>query len=90
MDNQEYIIINKTNIQKRIEQLGNSVVHSSTEESMLDSEIMNLYFILRKSTPLIPEIEKAYIQGVLDFQMKGKEFTNGDEKDYVNNLKFDI
>lgn len=84
----EYIIINKVTIQKRIEDWENKYGNEDNESS---SEIyMLLKEILSQSIPLIPEIEKAYIQGALDFQMNGKEFTNGDEKDYISNLKFDI
>jgi hypothetical protein len=92
MDTQEYIIINKTAIQKRIEDLEKEY-NQEPEEHMKDwflGQIEALKQILSQSTPLIPEIEKAYIQGCLDFQMNDKEFTNGDEQEYISNLKLDI
>lgn len=65
----EYIIINKTAIQKRIEELEkqlNTLGHTSQEEihaqGYLSGKIQQLREILSQSTPLIPEIEKHSIE----------------------------
>ena len=90
--NNEYIIISKTAIQKRIEELEeeyksesahqfNTYVGKLMKEIMI--EIMILKQILSQSTPLIPEIESAYYNGG---NMREKE-----EFDfYISNLKLDI
>lgn len=69
MDNQEYAIINKTDVLKRIEELENEYILFSNksdrslsdieEEREIVGEQRALAIILSKSTPLIPEIEKA-------------------------------
>ena len=66
----EYIIINKTAIQKRIEELEkqlNTLGHTSQEEihaqGYLSGKIQQLRETLSQSTPLIPEIEKAFDAG---------------------------
>ena len=95
MDEEEYIIINKTAIQKRIEELESKIIPNPNFDSEIDSH--NLLFIakqnelnkiLSKSTPLIPEIEKAFISGC----QSERRFTKRiDEiKDYISNLKLDI
>lgn len=60
----EYIIINKTTIQKRIERLKQSreVEPDNYEQSYLNGKIKVAEEILSQSTPLIPEIEKHSIE----------------------------
>ena len=90
----EYIIINKTAIQKRIEELEkqlNTLGHTSKEEihaqGYLSGKIQQLRETLSQSTPLIPEIEKAFDEGAgyLDITLPVEC-----KKEYISNLKLDI
>jgi hypothetical protein len=63
--NNEYIIVNKTTLQKRIEELEkvnevfkNVKTHNPTMAAC-EATLSTLKQILSQSTPLIPEIEKA-------------------------------
>jgi len=101
----EYIIVNKTAIQKRIEELERQIKESSIEETgeydfQCEDKIEELNWVLSQSTPLIPEIEKAYENGfgyyselLWDIE-KGygdKRTVKGlNEQDYISNLKLDI
>lgn len=85
--NEEYIIISKTDIQKRIEELGKEY-NQEPEEHMKDwflGQIEALKQILSQSTPLIPEIDKAYWAGM---QFVGED--KGSPNEYISNLKLDI
>ena len=108
----EYIIINKTAIQKRIEKIDiqkkdilkirkelyskyghtinyfNSIESWNSTYSQLVIESKSLKQILSQSTPLIPEIEKAYEAGKLDEELS-KTFDNPKGR-YISNLKLDI
>jgi hypothetical protein len=72
MSNEEYIIINKTLLEKRIEELEVlKRIHcyrgprpNENEFQRYNIEQSTLKQILSQSTPLIPEIEKAYESGV--------------------------
>ena len=75
----EYIIINKTSIQKRIEKLENKRDNEHKkghDKSALryENTILELKEILSQSTPLIPEIEKAFDAGRFTKEYK-EEFT---------------
>lgn len=95
----EYIIINKTALQKRIEELESKIVPNPNFDSQIDSH--NLLFIakqnelnniLSQSTPLIPEIEKAFDAGSrygVAF-CKENETPDMELETYISNLKFDI
>jgi len=94
MKKNEYIIINKTAIQKRIEEwenkYGNEDIESSSEAFILMKEFLS------QSTPLIPEIEKGIKQG-LSICLNKKDWAYGisgsakqDTQDYITNLKLDI
>ena len=81
----KYGIINITAIQKRIEDLENiASAYTAVKE---------LKQILSQSTPLIPEIEKAFDAGFKTKQrgilMKRVEYTQ-QRQDYISNLKLDI
>jgi len=85
---EEYIIINKTAIQKRIEELEKEY-NQESEEHMKDwflGQIESLKQTLSQSTPLIPEIEKAFDSGVLTLG----HFVDKEKQDYITNLKLDI
>lgn len=86
----EYIIINKVTIQKRIEELEVYSIHNM-EVGDYDSEgatASELKEILSQSIPLIPEIEKAYTEGMLFGT--SKLLNRKTKEDYISNLKLDI
>ena len=92
MENQEYIIISKTALLKRIEELEKEVafynkvgaLHLNPNKVKVETELSLLKQILSQSTPLIPEIEKAFNNGVFysDSNLKAEN--------YISNLKLDI
>ena len=91
----EYVIINKTAIQQRIEELEWSL--SNIPESYIpkhEAQIYALKQILSQSTPLIPEIEKAHNTGRnYGCYLQGGSYDpndNIDSEDYITNLKLDI
>ena len=96
----EYIIINKTTIQKRIEELeskrGSDECSDPRDYSYLCGKIHQLEQVLLFSTPLIPEIEKGIKQG-LSICLNKKDWAYGisgsvkqDIRDYISKLKLDI
>ena len=98
-DMNEYIIINKTAIQKRIEELEDSRKYSSSDNNdYYQEQIKSLKEIISQSTPLIPEIEKAFDAGksvgIISYQPRwatlDKELYNERKQDYISNLKLDI
>ena len=109
MDN-EYIIISKTAIEKRIVELGKEYILLSNksdrslsdieEEREIVGEQKALARILSQSTPLIPEIEKAFTAGERYGWDSQKSIGNIDEMrekiklqsldNYITNLKLDI
>lgn len=96
----EYIIISKTDIEKRIEELRDvekELINLNMPHSVTAGKIDELISILFKSTPLIPEIEKAFDIGSLKTEQcynKTNGFISGvihtDKQDYISNLKLDI
>lgn len=85
--NNEYIIINKTAIQKRIEELEKYSSNTDFEEQRRLARIDELQEILSQATPLIPEIEKAYFEG--ECYGIGTDACIS-KQDYISNLKLDI
>lgn len=86
----QYAIINIETIQKRIEELEKEY-NQEPEEHMKDwflGQIEALKQILSQSTPLIPEIDKAYDAGIKDKELS-QMFDNPKGR-YVYNLKLDI
>lgn len=96
----EYIIINKTAIQKRVEELENKM--RSTNRLIdrplamtIKCQINELKEVLSQSTPLIPEIEKAFDAGD-DYRYWENNGSRSipsdilDKEDYISNLKLDI
>lgn len=74
----EYIIINKTTLLKRMEELEDLRKNSSSNNNdYYQGQIKSLKEILSQSTPLIPKIEKAFdaarefdsIDGVVDINI---------------------
>ena len=99
----EYIIINKTAIQKRIEELER--LYKGCEKPSIQGTLyyqlnIELKKILSQSTPLIPEIEKAFTKGERYGWDSQKSIGNIDEMrekiklqsldNYITNLKLDI
>lgn len=78
---EEYVIINKLVLEKRIEEL-EKIDEKEIWEHM---EYDTLKHILSQSTPLIPEIEKAFGLGAAN-NANGKPLLS----DYISNLKLDI
>ena len=108
MNKDEYIIINKTAIQKRIEECEEVILELSDRNPTDWEEAKNkvllknktelnlLREILFQSTPLIPEIEKAFVAG--ENYQEAEEWhedyeggiTQPTKQDYISNLKLDI
>lgn len=98
----EYIIINKTAIQKRIGELEKLYKNSekpSVQGIVYNKLIVELKQILSQSTPLIPEIEKAFDAGQYEeykeISLDGGETYEtfkiiNEKEDYISNLKLDI
>ncbi len=83
----EYIIINKSTLEKRIEELKSSLMISDKNEK----EITTLKQILSQSTPLIPEIEKSWEDGrngvevVGSFPFTSTKYVNKNSHQYISN-----
>lgn len=90
----EYIIISKTVIQQRIEELKEGLMLSAkgtVAQGILLGSIAQLEQILSQSTPLIPEIEKAFdAGGVFCYNVNIDNKYEGDKETYISNLKLDI
>lgn len=89
----EYIIINKTHILERIEELKTefhiSLIKNNHDSAIIiNTGLITLNHILFQSSPLIPEIEKAYDAGKLDKELS-LSFDNPKGR-YVSSLKLDI
>lgn len=85
--NNEYIIINKSQIEKRIEELEKQRLLELKDDfydTLYLGEINSLKQILSQSTPLIPEIEKAFDEA------SDPKATHITRLNYINNLKLDI
>lgn len=87
----KYIIIDAEAIQKRIEELKfqREREPDNYTQSFLDGKIKQLKQILSQSTPLIPEIEKAFDEGTR-WHILNRELYNERKQDYISNLKLDI
>jgi len=88
----EYIIINKTAIQERIEDLKMPRAHYDgiyvSDANIAEYEALEE--ILSQSTPLIPEIEKAIKQGIKLGKTNSVIEQFERKQDYISNLKLDI
>lgn len=86
---EEYVIINKTAMLKKIAEMDKGL--ETTEENNFEIDI--LYEVLSQSTPLIPEIAKAFDAGNnkayawLDDERDRKVPT---KEQYISNLKLNI
>jgi hypothetical protein len=101
----EYIIINKTAIQKRIEeleQIEQELIKNGHKFAVTRGKIDELISLLFQSTPLIPEIEKAiqfgkdirseksFINPNFDSPFVDYEDSTEETITYISNLKLDI
>lgn len=89
----EFIIINKTAIQKRIEELQKYV--GSRRPSADEYAKMHIYReILSQSTPLIPVLEDCYENGMGSGKYQQEYGNNAkgslSKEQYISNLKLDI
>ena len=95
MDIKEYVIINKTTILKRIEELEINISKCILPEQqhlkdLFEQELEIKTQILSQSTPLIPEVEKLIVMSSIsniDFLPDRVEKI---KQDYISNLKLDI
>ena len=94
MSKDEYVIINKSKLLKRIEEVQKAIQLCTPEQRLLkdlliqEFEIRNQ--ILSQSTPLIPEIEKVIVMASIsdiDFLPDRVEKI---KQDYISNLKLNI
>jgi len=88
--NNEYIIVDKTKILQRIEEMEKgmevfsfSKTHNTTMAAY-EATLSTLKQIISQSTPLIPEIEKA-----IDAHKK-YAWSSDVKKDYISNLKIEL
>jgi hypothetical protein len=98
--NNEYIIINATAIQKRIDELEKqmqehiqSAQKTGDYDFQFEDKLEELKEILSQSTPLIPEIEKAFNASKVTTGMNQRNqfaYKYKTSKDYITNLKLDI
>ena len=94
--NNEYIIVNKTAIQKRIEELEKERLLELKDDfydTFYQGKIAALKQILSQSTPLIPVIEQAFDEGFNSEEEVYKGNPTGKiigKQDYISNLKLDI
>jgi ketol-acid reductoisomerase len=88
----EYIIINKTGIQQRIEMLEKEINNTLTnEQKMLWTHELNvLRILLSQSKPLIPEIEKLILMSSISDIDFIPDRVEKIKQDYISNLKLDI
>lgn len=92
----EYIIINKTAIQKRIKELEEEQkqINEETEPISLNINLKKQILIreiLSQSTPLIPELQKTWNTAYIDAMSIDEEtYKPLFFEDYIANLKLDI
>ena len=87
----QYAIINVEAIQKRIEELENFYMTAKKLgmfTDVIDKEIETLKQILSQSTPLLPEVSKAYDAGMLHKELS--QMFDYPKGRYLSNLKLDI
>ena len=86
---EEYIIISRTAIEKRIEKLEmwsnyNEKFGEDDFEGAVASELKS---VISHSTPLLPELDKAYEAGKLDKELS--QFVDYPKGRYLSNLKIE-
>jgi hypothetical protein len=89
----EYIIVNKTTILKRIDELEDMRRYGSSDSNdYYQGQIKALGDFLSHSISLIPEIEKAFKNGFTEGTCFGATtiYKYENTEDYISNLKLDI
>ena len=94
----EYIIINKTEFEKILEDLEDlkRTQHANGELSNFENtygKIEGIKHVLSQSTPLIPEIEKTFNASKITTGMNQRNqfaYKYKNSKDYISNLKLEI
>lgn len=87
----QYAIINVEAIQKRIEELEKQRLLELKDDFydiLYLGEIKALNDVLSQSTPLLPEVSKAYDAGMLHKELS--QMFDYPKGRYLNNLKLDI
>lgn len=90
----QYAIINVETIQKRIEELENERYgfifnpNKTSEDISHNEKIELLKQILSQSTPLLPEVSKAYDAGMLHKELS--QMFDYPKGRYLSNLKLEI
>lgn len=87
----QYAIINVETIQKRIDELKNFYMTAKKVgmfTDVIDKEIETLKQLLSQSTPLLPEVSKAYDAGMLHKELS--QMFDYPKGRYLNNLKLEI
>lgn len=98
MNKEEYIIINKTAIQKRIEelekQMNEYISHASKTgdyDYQFEDRLDELKQVLYQSTPLLPELQKTWNAAYIDaLSIDQETYKPLFFEDYIANLKLDI
>lgn len=98
MKENQYIIISKTTLEKRIERLEKQKdeyifnPNRTDDQYRYNSIIKVLKEVISQSTPLIPEIEKAFDASKITTGMNQRNqfaYKYKNSKDYISNLKLD-
>ena len=97
MEENQYVIISKTAIQKRIEELEQveqELIKSGHRFAVTRGKIDELISLISQSTPLIPVLEDCYENGIGSgkYQQEYGDNAKGSlsKQDYIKNLKLDI
>ena len=94
MNKDEYVIINKTKLLQKIEELTEKMlIDDLIDMGATHSIIIYLERVLSNSIELIPEIEKAFDASKITTGMNQRNqfaYKYKNSKDYISNLKLDI
>jgi len=98
MNKDEYVIINKSVLQKRIDDLENELIrminknYSETSKLQIQFTLNAYKEILSQSTPLIPVLEDAFDKGGAYTLGSYKDFKqiHPNKQEYISNLKLNI
>lgn len=87
-----YIIINKTALQNRIDELEKAILLCKPEQQLikdfLEQELFIRREILSQSTPLIPELEKTFEAARERIKHPDWDYIYEEFEEYISNLEF--
>lgn len=89
----EYIIINRTALEKKIEELEKESISfiPSHEATVCYKKLEELKQILSQSTPLIPELQKTWNEAYIDaLNLDEEGYKPLFFEEYISNLKLNI